>query len=99
MRGMCRGCKSGCGIRGQRSRGFALRRLTNFRNQLRLLVETRSLENAEKDKNAMPTHFDPDKRLCDCGHARKERSRSLSGRLPCMFHTPQRINHASALTL
>src|SRR5437899_8027387 len=39
MRGMCRGCKSGCGIRGQRSRGFALRRLTSFRNQLNQKLE------------------------------------------------------------
>src|SRR5438093_5924062 len=31
-------CEGGCGIRGQRSRGFALRRLTNSRNHWRPLA-------------------------------------------------------------
>jgi hypothetical protein len=36
----------------------------------------------------MPTGFNPDDRLCDCGHPRKLHSRSLRGRLPCMYQHP-----------
>jgi hypothetical protein len=36
----------------------------------------------------MPTRFNPDNRLCDCGHPRKLHSRGLSGRLICMFQHP-----------
>ena len=36
----------------------------------------------------MPEFFCPDELLCDCGHPRKLHSRSLRGRLPCMFQHP-----------
>jgi hypothetical protein len=39
-------------------------------------------------ENAMLTRFNPDNRLCDCGHPRKLHSRGLSGHLICMFQHP-----------